>query len=585
MKNILALIIICFTTIAWAQPEDARIETINGERVYVHVVQGGNTLWGIKQLYNVPVETIVRRNPGVDNGIQEGQVIYIPVPKISETKTHTVQAGETLFGISKQYGVTVDQLIQWNPEAKEGLKVGQTLKIELSGYVNDTKPTVTETETKPAVAQDKITVSFEDTVVNHTVMDGETFYSISKRYMVSTEKLQEFNQKRNTKIKPGDVLLIPIKKEKIERVKVREVPPVVTQKVDSTLLFKKKSENNVAILLPFFLDKGAGYSEQVSNMAAEFYMGAKMALDSLERIGFNSKVFVYDSKNDSVTIATILAKPEFKDMDLIIGPFYKANIQQVATWCKKNEVRMICPTNVDTKVLQNNPLVYSAVASDVTLMKGLAKYTYDNHKSDRIVLVKPTSKEDSLLYEVFRAEYMKLATNSTSKLIETTQSGFTAHLTRSTGLVLIFPSNNKTSVSKFFNELGRFAHKTSEEKTYVFGTNEWLNFEGLNSNSKSKFKLTYADAMNFNYAEPKVKEYTKRYRKIYRSDFTKMSAQGFDVTFNYCAELLMELKVGELVMNDFKNVQIAPQHGYENKNYYILSQREFEIVNVTNGIK
>lgn len=582
MKNILAIIIICFTTIVWAQPEDVRIETINGERVYVQVVQAGNTLWGIKQLYNVPVETIVRRNPGVDNGIQEGQVIYIPVPKVSETKTHIVQAGETLFGVSRQYGVTVDQLIQWNPEAKEGLKVGQTLNIQLSGYVNDTP---ISNETKPTVVQDKITVSFEDSVVNHTVMEGETFYSISKRYMVSTEKLQEFNDKRNTKIKPGEVLRIPIKKEKIERVKVREVPPVVVQKIDSTLLFKKKSENNVALLLPFFLDKGSGYSEQVSNMAAEFYMGAKMALDSLEKIGFKSKVFVYDSKNDSTTIATILSKPEFKDMDLIIGPFYKANIQQVASWCKKNEVRMICPTNVEMKILQNNPLVYASVASDITLMKGLAKYTYDNHKNDRLILVKPSSKEDSVLYEAFRSEYMTLAAKSTSKLIETTQSGFTAHLTRSSGMVLIFPSNNKTNVNKFFNELSRFAHKTSEEKTFVFGTNEWLNFEGLNSNSKSKFKLTYADAMNFNYAEPKIKDYTRKYRKIYRSDFTKMSAQGFDVTFNYCAELLMELPVGELIMNDFKTTQLGPQHGSENKNYYILSQREFEMVNVTNGIK
>ncbi len=582
MKNLLIIAFVCLSSVLFAQPEGAKVETINGERVYVHVVQGGNTLWGIQQLYNVPVETIVRRNPGVDGGIQEGQVLYIPVPKVSETQKHVVKPGETLFKISRDYDVSVDDLLKWNPSAKEGLKVGQELTINRSGYVNDsnvasTPKTEVPVEERP---KDKITVSFEDSVVSHVVMDNETFYSISKRYMVSSERLMEFNNKKNTKIKPGEILLIPIKKEKIERVNVRQVPEVISQRIDTTLLFKKKEVNNVAILLPFFLDKGKGYSEAVSNMAAEFYMGAQMALDSLKTLGFNSKVYVYDSQNDSIRVASILARPEFKNMDLIIGPLYKGNVRQVATWAQENNVRMVCPGNVDAKILQNNPMVYTCVATDQTLMKGLAQYTYDNHKNDRLVLIKPTKAEDSLLYAAFRTEYMRLAEKSGNKLIETNVAGFTSYLVR-TNLVLIYPSNDKSSVTKFFNELGRFQHKVSEEKTFVFGTNEWTNFEGLNASTTGKFKLTYAETMNFNYAEPKIKHYTRAYRKIYKSDFTKMSAQGFDATFNFCAELLMGRKVGELIMNNFEMKKVGPFHGSENTNYYILSQRDFEMVNMT----
>lgn len=582
MRNLLIIAFVCLSTALFAQPEGAKVETINGERVYVHVVQGGNTLWGIHQLYNVPVETIVRRNPGVDGGISEGEVIYIPVPKVSETKKHIVQSGETLFGISKQYDVTVDELLKWNPEAKNGLKADQELVINLSGYVNDNATTNNpfggqQTEEKP---KDKITVSFEDSVVSHTVMENETFYSISKRYMVNSEKLMEFNNKRNTKIKPGEILLIPIKKEKIERVKVREVPVIPTQKIDTTLLFRKKEVNNVAILLPFYLDKGKGYSESVSNMATEFYMGAQMALDSLKTLGFNSKVYVYDSQNDSLKVAAILARPEFENMDLIIGPLYKGNVRQVAAWADEHKVRMVCPGNVDAKILQNNQLVYSCVSSDQTLMKGLAQYTYNNHRNDRLVLIKPTKAEDSLLYAAFRNEYNRLAEKSGNKLIETNLAGFTSYLVR-TNLVLIYPSNDKSTVTKFFNELGRFQHKVSEEKTFVFGTNEWSNFEGLNPSTTGKFKLTYAESMNFNYAETKIKYYTRAYRKRYKSDFTKMSAQGFDATFNFCAELLMGMKVNELIMNDFDMKKVGAVHGYENVNYYILSQRDFEMVNMT----
>lgn len=580
MKNFIVLIFTFLSILAFAQPEGAKVETINGERVYLHVVQNGNTLWGIHQLYNVPVETIVRRNPGIDAGIKEGQVVFIPVPKINETKKHIVQSGETLFGIAKKYSVSVEDLQKWNPELKEGLKADQELVIQLSGYV-DEKPNVVNTEVKDP-KKESISVTFEDDVVEHTVQDNETFYSISKRYMVSPEKLMEFNGKKNTKIKPGEVLKIPIKKEKIERVAVRDVPRVITQKVDTSLLFKKKEENSVAILLPFFLDRGPGYSEVVSKMATEFYMGAQMAIDSLKSLGFNAKVYVYDTENDSTKIAAILARPEFKTMDLIIGPLYKGNVTQVATWCKKNQVRMVCPGSVEMEVVKNNPMVYSCVASDQTLMRSLANYTYTYYKNDKLVLIKPTKPADSLLYEAFRDEYNALASKGGgSKLVETTPAGFTSQLVR-TDLVLIYPTNDKASAVRFVNELGRFGHKVSEEKTYVFGTNEWMGFEGLNSNSKSKFKLTYAEAMNFNYAEPKIKYYTRQYRRRYKSDFTKMAAQGFDATFNFCAELLMELPVDELIMNDFKCKQIGPAHGFENKNYYILSQRGYEIVNVTN---
>jgi len=583
MKNYILFLFLCLNSILLAQPEDAVIQIVNGERVYVHTVQGGNTLWGIHKLYNVPVEDIVRRNPGVEGGIQDGAIIYIPVPKVSETKTHTVKGGETLFGISKIYGVSVDDIIQWNPVVKEGLQVDQQLAIHLSGYVNDIEPDIPiDVVTNDQKPHQKFNVTFNDSIVYHTVADNETFYSISKRYMVSPEILMEFNKKENTKIKPGDVIKIPVKKERIERVSVREVPSIPTQKVDSTLLFKKKAEYNVAILLPFYLDHGPGYSSTVANMATEFYMGAQMAIDSLKRHGFNAKVYVYDSQNDSAAIANVLAKPEFESMDLVIGPLYKSNIEQVATWCKQNKVRMVCPGNVPVKVIQNNPLVYTAVPSEISLIKGLANYTYKKHKNDKLVLVKPTKKEDSLLYEAFRTEYNLLSAKGGSKLIETTPGGFTSYLSRSTNLILIFPTNDKSSATKFVNELGRFSHKVNESSTYIFGTNEWLDFDGINTASLGKYKFTFADGMKFNYTDERIKRYAKLYRRRYRSDFTKMSAQGHDVMFNYCAELLLNMEVGQLIMNDFNNVQAGSSNGFENRSCYILSQREFEILNVTN---
>ena len=105
----------------FAQPKDTEIEVKDGKKYYVHIVQAGNSLWGIHNLYNVPVDDIVSSNPGVENGIKDGQKLLIPVIdkqtnsniKTENTKVgsnteikHLVQAQETLYGISKKYNVT-----------------------------------------------------------------------------------------------------------------------------------------------------------------------------------------------------------------------------------------------------------------------------------------------------------------------------------------------------------------------------------------------------------------------------------------------------------------------------------------------
>src|SRR5690606_355945 len=166
-----------------------------------------------------------------------------------------------------------------------------------------------------------ITVTFNDSIVEHQVVEGETHYSISKRYMVPAERILQFNNKKNNNIKPGEGLKIPVKKERITKVDVREVPikdQIKTSNVNTD--FKQKDEYRVAILLPFMLNKGAGYSEIVSNMSAEFLMGAQMAIDSLEKAGLKAKVYVYDTENSADKIKSLLAKPEMASVDLVIGP-------------------------------------------------------------------------------------------------------------------------------------------------------------------------------------------------------------------------------------------------------------------------
>lgn len=181
MKNWILILFTILSSQLFAQPDKVETEVVNGKKYYVHHVQSGNTLYGIHKLYNVPVEDIVKSNPGSEKGLLEGQRILIPVPL--ETISHEVGNKETLFGISKKYGVTVDAIIQANPGVENGLKVGQKLIIPGVERSLTSGSVVTPPIKDPPIkipsdtlkkAEPTIKISFSDTIIQHKVLEKET---------------------------------------------------------------------------------------------------------------------------------------------------------------------------------------------------------------------------------------------------------------------------------------------------------------------------------------------------------------------------------------------------------------------------
>lgn len=198
-------------------------------------------------------------------------------------------------------------------------------------------------------------------------------------------------------------------------------------------------------------------------------------------------------------------------------------------------------------------------------------------------MIKPTNPQDSILYQAFRTEYLKQAGNGGTKLIETTTSGFSSYLSTSGKIALVYPTNDPKSATTFMSGISRFVHKIGSQ-TYVFGTDAWLDMDGINAFYRNKYHITVPTTMDLNYEYDLTKVYHRKYRILYGSDFTKAAIQGFDVMYNFCAELLLNKSVGHLIMNDFKSIQVGPNHGFENQNTEILTHDEYKLKNITNGL-
>lgn len=126
-----------------------------GDKTYIlHKVSPQETLFAISRRYQVPVGEIQNSNEVLKQGLKIGQTIrvpYIAKSDISEGATlHKVATGETLFSISKKYNVTVDSLKQWNKLLGNDLSVGQALVVKETSpqpFVTSPAPTIASTTT------------------------------------------------------------------------------------------------------------------------------------------------------------------------------------------------------------------------------------------------------------------------------------------------------------------------------------------------------------------------------------------------------------------------------------------------------
>ena len=158
-----------------------------------YIVKSGDTLWGISNQFGVSVTELARLNNVTANTLKIGQVLIIP--SLSGTNPnnmfiYTVKSGDSLYSIARKYNTTVKDIIDINNLTNTNLSIGQQLRIP-------------ETYTP----EEEIKVP---NFINYIVKRGDTLYSIAKEYNISVKQLINDNSLENQELKIGQNIKIRI---------------------------------------------------------------------------------------------------------------------------------------------------------------------------------------------------------------------------------------------------------------------------------------------------------------------------------------------------------------------------------------
>ena len=399
--------VLMFSVLSFAQ-EQYRIQTIDGVEYYVYSVKQSEGLYRISVNFGVSQDEIIKFNPEVKDGLKAGQIIFIPkkkgivskvvVPEIStmngssqqqqkseraappvdiiaatmgggsnnaivekkEPKTfqkielmgsephfyyHKVEKRQTLYSLSRQYGVAQEDVIKYNPQTASGLRDGDVLRIP--------KPEDIYVEKKAEKMQEDLSVKY----LIHKVEHKETLYSISKKYDVKQEDIEKLNSELEI-LSIDQELKIPYYAALIT---TDTVNGKATTYLDLDKIFGKADaleihKLRIAFLLPFMLENKNNPND---GRFVDFYGGAVKAISEAKENGISVDIYTYDTGRTRENMEEVFANNSIlQEVDLIIGPAYSVQVPVATEFAKKNQIKTLIPFTSRILGVEFNPYVF-----------------------------------------------------------------------------------------------------------------------------------------------------------------------------------------------------------------------------------
>ena len=639
------------------------VENFKGKPYYMHFVKWGETLSQIAEVYNVTIQDISAENPSVEKGLKADMVLRIPQksvvsksvvevpnpviinkqPKPTEKPTvqnkpvekqtepakpvekqteqtkpiekltvqskpavdldfviYLVKKRETLYGIAKEFNVSVDDIINANA-GLEKLDEGMEIKIPQKKPVN-TKPVTNEAAAEKILKQD----SNPNEIL---IKPGETLSGISKTYNISIHDLTELNPKLSDGLKAGMTLKLrktDVKtavKPALKGEEVSVIAPVPALKCFSA--DNIKATYNIALLLPFLLDDSQDALEAPEQKKAsdfdnfnyfQFYAGFMMAADSLQQYGLRARIQVLDGDklNDTLTIRQTLRKPGMDKMDLIVGPMYANSFAVAARYALKHEIGILNPLSRRENIVDGNPFVLKAQVTSAGIAAKLSMFILRQYPNANIISVRNDAKELKSLADDFESQIKSRIASQAFKgsLLGATYStdmmaGVSKKLKANSKNIVIFFSNNKSNVPNFVSLLNPLS---KSDDILLIGMDSWDELE-LETEFLVNLKYHQLTTSYIDYESEAVQQFIIRFRNKYGAVplASKYAYLGYDLGWYFLTSLMwygdhyitcLPEQKGKGLQYDFNFSGAVKGDGLQNQDISIVKLQDYKMVKV-----
>ena len=503
---------------------DAPKEISKGkEGLTKYIVKPGEGLWRIAQNYGVTQETLERLNPNLPNPLKEGMEIWVPagksgVPEVTTDKAlvlYQVEKGEGFMSLERKFGLSQKELEKLNPELKDGIKLEAQIWIPKNNFLDYVATLGGASQTDVATGN--------ATDANPKIKSGMNPSNIKTVSFVLPFRVNG--------IQAGNIADIKIKLQK----------------------------------------------EKITAIASDFYSGALMALDSLQKMGFSLTVNVYDSNGNAQGVKAISSSEGLKNSQVIIGPFSPSAFNALSETITSENIAILAP--LSNRNIELRPNVFQTVPTIEVQQNSMISFINQKYPDANIVLLSDAKSKDM--------NEKLLSSFSQAKNVDNIQ-GIQSALNKEATNIVFVSSDDVVFLSDAIRILYNIAGINGKNKNYniimaTLDKGDAYDHNSISNSQLSALKFTYPAANRY---AGESNPFIKKYLKTYKISPSKYAFRGLDLTMDavlrtsLVGNFIKEANIGETSYqeNKFQYVKNAAKGGgYENRAVYILRYEDLQI--------
>lgn len=450
------------------------VKTVNGKKYHYYVVKQHETVYALSKRFGITPEQLIKYNPSAEDGLQIDQELLFPATEIKDAAemkaaqnsghagdTYTVKKQETAYGVSKRFGLSLEEFYELNPETRDGIQEGQTVIIKKNGK----KPRIESPATPVAPAKKGNT---------HIIQEHETLYQIARDNNIRLSELLEANPGLDAaRYSAGQEINIP--RHAAETPINSQTATDQSGNIKDNGTIDSNNKVTIAVALPFNLDKKDKHNKPM----VEFYRGFLLAIDSMRNSGAPIHLMTFDTESTQDGVEQIIDMPDLKNVNAIIAPDNSEALKAFNSFGLENHIAVINPFNNRDSSYVNNPYAMQMALPRDMMYDRAAKAFLDSFEDYvPVILVSNGGRKDKMEF----IDLLKAHLNKTGrKFKEIGYSGpltaeiLTRNLSRSENYAFIPASSHKDEFDNISGALETYKDSRDfKNEIIVWGYPEWL---------------------------------------------------------------------------------------------------------------
>ena len=363
--------------------------------------------------------------------------------------------------------------------------------------------------------------------------------------------------------------------------------------------------HRIAIFAPLYLDSAFDATinyrfdktfPKFLNPGLEFYEGAQLAIDSLQKEGVTLDFTLYDTKSSVKTISQILQSSDFQNTELIIGHVSPLELRQLANAALRKNIPFINVNFPNDGNITNNQSLVILNSTLKTHCEAIYKFLQKNYATSPITVFRKKGATEDKLKNYFidiekntssvplRLKYITLEDNFASKLLS-------HYLDSNIQNIFIVASLDEAFAKNFCFQLSSL---TKTYQTKVIGMPTWDNISDFSQPLYNGLEIMYTTPFFINPNDSLVAHIQQYFKTTFYMRPSDLVFRGYETTYHF-AKLLQEYgsnlssSIGEKKYEVFDAFDIEPvflnkqnmvPDYFENKKLYLIKKADGNISTV-----